>query len=281
MRLGHEGEALRSHTLAAAGQQILVHLGTWDDDWAKERVIAIDPVAGTTSVVVGFEGPELQQLTLVPGDKRGLVIRWQAGVVESYDYDPISGSVGRLNLDMDPGWLPIATSGSALLLRTRSALAPTAILDLDTGALRQLEPPGSFEGGDVRIFRVVPAPGGFVAVARVVYEDPPNSAGAGVSTRNEICLLRLDRATGSWSELACDIPFSLLGVLDQRYVVGTLGHGERRLLAAYDLDEERLLVSRDLCQGRTLLHNATANQAWWYEPQPGALVLGGYTLQPE
>jgi len=280
MRMGLEGEALRNQPVAV-GQNFLVHLGTWDDDWAVERIVAIDPVAGTTSVVVGFEGPETQQITLVPGDQRGLVIRWQAGAAEAYDYDPISGSVERLNLDMDPGWLPIVISGSALLLRSRDAPALTAILDLETGASRPLVPPDSSDGSVARIYSAIPAPDGFVTLARFVDQGPPDDYRSAPGARNDLCLLHLDRATGSWSELACDIPLSPLGVLEQRYVVGALGLNRQRLLAAYDLDEDRLLVSRDVCLDSRFLHAAFAGQAWWYEHQPGALVLGGHTLEPE
>ncbi len=89
---------------------------------------------------------------------------------------------------------------------------------------------------------------------------------------------RYDEQAGTWTELTRDLNLLHAGVVGDELVVGSVSSDAGRLLAAYDPEADRLLISDDVCLSGHYPTIATEDRLWSYVYDPDALAYESFDL---
>lgn len=244
------------------------------------RLVRVDPVSGATTELES--GPRDGNLSrAVYGGEGGAVLA---------DWDSVEGTVRLEVLDTGVTYvIPVSPAASWGMSGTVAdgwlylasgwvETEPVVAVDLETGEVRSIELPHVGLGDEVLADGLAAVRGGFVVTgleADVTIDGDMISIG--IAAR---ILYRYDRATGTFTELTRDLShLSSTGVVGADLLVGTLWGDAGRVLGAYAVDDDRLLVSDDVCLSETGDPAFVAgDRAWLLAAQGEDLVLTGITL---
>ncbi len=283
VRLGLlEGESAGSGAVPLGGR-VLVAVSSREDGWFSDRIVAVDPSAGSSVQVLGLRGPHAAPVQLVPGTDRALILRRASTGPEAWWVDPTSLVAEPVTIPGSLGGWPEAVVGDLVVVRRSDGEPglPLDLLDLSDGT-RIAVPAPELPGLDiVTVGRVIPVQGGLLAFAigRSPVEAGPVH-GTQVTGTKETVVLRFDLAGNTWSELLRGLPFTPVGVREDGLVVGELTVRYRQLVAAWDPVGDRFLVSTDVCADGFRLHHYSADQAWGIVREPGAVLVRGFRVAP-
>jgi hypothetical protein len=237
------------YLFAQAGGHLLFLRTPANVETGTLELLRIDPVGGSWEVVWAGPWTSDTRATLAHGPEYGALLMQSAygEPVTAITVGP-DGAVAAWETPLtDINSADYATDGQRLIFGTGYPWEfPLVVVELASGEVAELPTPElDLEGPSLLVNGLQAGSDGIVAeLADADVESSYDFVSIGI---HGYILARYDWEEGRWEELTRDLHILDVGFVDGRYLTGSVYSDAGRALAAYDLEEDALLVNDSVC----------------------------------
>ncbi len=261
----------------ALGEFLLFNHHRPRDRAGLSEIVRIDPLTGQHDVL--HASPNVDGFREVSSADEALLLRWDGDVYQPLRVSPdgtVTPTVGQPTSFLSPA-PPHAFVGDWFWHVDMFWEPEITATDLTTGTQHTLVPIlDDPRGSNVIITALIGGSGGFFAR---VYDTTNHDESY---TVHESLLMYYDLSTQTWSQQPFNIDLEFSGVIEDRYLVGSLLRGspfpDLVAVAAYDTASDTLLVSEDICPSYGLL--VAGHTLVYVDKQYGKHPDAEYVLSP-